>query len=593
MSKDLTRDKVDVKYKWKLEDIYPTREDWESDYVSAEDSISDIQNLSESMTRSFEDLARGLEKLDSVSYKIEKLYTYAKMHRDLDNSDSEAQALTERAGTLLVKVSSAASFINPLLLSMDEAALLEWKEKPELANYKFYIEDLLRSKRHILSAEQEKLLSMAGDFSGGARDIFTMLNNADLTFADVEHNGETHSLSHSNYILYMQNPDRELRKKVYETFYASFKQYINTIAATYATSVKKDVFYADVRGYESALAKPLFGDNVPLKVYDDLIDTVHKHLPTMYKYLALRRKLLGVEKLGMYDVYVPLSDEGDEEYTYEKAKEMVLSALRPLGEDYIATLKEAFENRWVDVCATKGKTTGAYSWGVYGVHPYVLLNHRGDLDSVFTLAHELGHAMHSYYSNSTQPYPLASYVIFVAEVASTVNEILLTKYLLKTVTDKSLRKHILCHYLDQFRTTVLRQTMFAEFEKKAHEMAAAGEPLTAETLSDVYQKLNDLYYGEDVEKDDIIRYEWARIPHFYNAFYVYKYATGFSCASAIVAGLDDPENLRKYREFLCSGGTDFPIALLEKAGVNFDTVVETCMQEFAKALKEFEELCEE
>lgn len=593
MSKDLTRDKVDVKYKWKLEDIYPTREDWESDYVSAADSISDIQNLSESMTRSFEDLARGLEKLDSVSYKIEKLYTYAKMHRDLDNSDSEAQALTERAGTLLVKVSSAASFINPLLLSMDEAALLEWKEKPELANYKFYIEDLLRSKRHILPAEQEKLLSMAGDFSGGARDIFTMLNNADLTFADVEHNGETHSLSHSNYILYMQSPDRELRKKVYETFYASFKQYINTIAATYATSVKKDVFYADVRGYESALAKPLFGDNVPLKVYDDLIDTVHKHLPTMYKYLALRRKLLGVEKLGMYDVYVPLSDEGDEEYTYEKAKEMVLSALRPLGEDYIATLKEAFENRWVDVCATKGKTTGAYSWGVYGVHPYVLLNHRGDLDSVFTLAHELGHAMHSYYSNSTQPYPLASYVIFVAEVASTVNEILLTKYLLKTVTDKSLRKHILCHYLDQFRTTVLRQTMFAEFEKKAHEMAAAGEPLTAETLSDVYQKLNDLYYGEDVEKDDIIRYEWARIPHFYNAFYVYKYATGFSCASAIVAGLDDPENLRKYREFLCSGGTDFPIALLEKAGVNFDTVVETCMQEFAKALKEFEELCEE
>lgn len=593
MSKKLTRDMVEQKYKWKLEDIYPSRADWESDFKSASESAEEIKKLSESMTQSSEKLAQGLEKLDEVSYKLEKLYTYAKMHRDLDNADPEAQALTDRAGTLLVKVSSAASFINPLLLSMDEEKLTQWKEKPELENYKFYIEDLLRSKQHILPAEQEKLLSMAGDFSGGARDIFTMLNNADLKFDSVEHNGETHTLSHSNYILYMQNPDRELRKKVYQTFYEGFKSHINTIAATYATSVKKDVFYADVRGYESALAKPLFGDNVPLKVYDDLIDTVHKHLPTMYEYLSLRKKLLGVEKLAMYDVYVPLSNAGEDSYSYEEAKDMVLAATAPLGEDYTETLKEAFDNRWIDVCATENKTTGAYSWGVYGVHPYVLLNHRGDLDSVFTLAHELGHAMHSYYSNKTQPYPLASYVIFVAEVASTVNEILLTKYLLKIVTDKELRKHILCHYLDQFRTTVFRQTMFAEFEKKAHEMAAAGEPLTPETFGSVYQELNDLYYGEGVEKDDVVRYEWARIPHFYNAFYVYKYATGFSCASAIVAGLDDPENLRKYREFLCSGGTDYPIALLEKAGVNFDTAVETCMQEFAKALEEFRELTEE
>lgn len=582
---------IEEQYKWKLEDIYASDAEWEKEYEELSDAISKLPELEGDLASSGQKLAAGLKEIDEAGHKLERLYVYARMRRDEDNANPTYQALTDRATSISVRYSAAVSFVSPLLLSLDESVLRGYLEGcPELSDYSFMIEDLLRSKQHVLSASEEKLLSLAGDFSGGAKDIFTMLDNADMKFASVEQNGTTHSLSHASYIGLMQSADRELRKKVFETYYQSYKDEINTIAATYATNVKKDLFYTRARNFDTCLERALFGDNVPVAVYEKLLETVHQNLPILHRYMELRKKILGVEELHMYDIYTPLVSEVEASYSYEEAKDLVLKGLEALGGEYLEILKGAFEEGWVDVYENQGKSSGAYSWGVYGVHPYVLLNHRGDLDSVFTIAHEMGHAMHTYYSNAAQPYPTSGYAIFVAEVASTVNEILLTKYLLKTVTDKKLKKYILNHYIDQFRTTVVRQTMFAEFEKIAHEMAEKGEPLTASSLCKVYGDLNAEYHGPAMAKDETISYEWARIPHFYNAFYVYKYATGFSSASAIVAGLDQPGNLEKYKDFLKSGGSDYPIALLEKAGVDFAHVVEVCMQEFARALSEFEAL---
>lgn len=582
---------IEEQYKWKLEDIYASDAEWEKEYEELSDAISKLPELEGDLASSGQKLAAGLKEIDEAGHKLERLYVYARMRRDEDNANPTYQALTDRATSISVRYSAAVSFVSPLLLSLDESVLRGYLEGcPELSDYSFMIEDLLRSKQHVLSASEEKLLSLAGDFSGGAKDIFTMLDNADMKFASVEQNGTTHSLSHASYIGLMQSADRELRKKVFETYYQSYKDEINTIAATYATNVKKDLFYTRARNFSTCLERALFGDNVPVAVYEKLLETVHQNLPILHRYMELRKKILGVEELHMYDIYTPLVSEVEASYSYEEAKDLVLKGLEALGGEYLEILKGAFEEGWVDVYENQGKSSGAYSWGVYGVHPYVLLNHRGDLDSVFTIAHEMGHAMHTYYSNAAQPYPTSGYAIFVAEVASTVNEILLTKYLLKTVTDKKLKKYILNHYIDQFRTTVVRQAMFAEFEKISHEMAEKGEPLTASSLCKVYGDLNAEYHGPAMAKDETISYEWARIPHFYNAFYVYKYATGFSSASAIVAGLDQPGNLEKYKDFLKSGGSDYPIALLEKAGVDFAHVVEVCMQEFARALSEFEAL---
>lgn len=582
---------IEEQYKWKLEDIYASDAEWEKEYEELSDAISKLSALEGDLASSGQKLAAGLKEIDEAGHKLERLYVYARMRRDEDNANPTYQALTDRATSISVRYSAAVSFVSPLLLSLDESVLRGYLEGcPELSDYAFMIEDLLRSKQHVLSAGEEKLLSLAGDFSGGAKDIFTMLDNADMKFASVEQNGTTHSLSHASYIGLMQSADRELRKKVFETYYQSYKDEINTIAATYATNVKKDLFYTRARNFGTCLERALFGDNVPVAVYEKLLETVHQNLPILHRYMELRKKVLGVEELHMYDIYTPLVSEVEASYSYEEAKDLVLKGLEALGGEYLEILKGAFEEGWVDVYENQGKSSGAYSWGVYGVHPYVLLNHRGDLDSVFTIAHEMGHAMHTYYSNAAQPYPTSGYAIFVAEVASTVNEILLTKYLLKTVTDKKLKKYILNHYIDQFRTTVVRQAMFAEFEKISHEMAEKGEPLTASSLCKVYGDLNAEYHGPAMAKDETISYEWARIPHFYNAFYVYKYATGFSSASAIVAGLDQPGNLEKYKDFLKSGGSDYPIALLEKAGVDFAHVVEVCMQEFARVLSEFEAL---
>lgn len=585
------RSEIDAKYKWKLEDIFADNEAWEAEFAEVEAMLPALSALKEHIADNVDTMRDGLQKIDRASWMLERLFVYARMRRDEDSADSVYQGLASRAQNLAVRLSGALSFLDPLLLSLDEQTLSAYIHAPELTDYSFMLENLLRSKAHVLDEKSERLLSMAGDFSDGAQEIFTMLDNADLKFGEVEHEGRVYPITHAKYMELMQSPDRALREKVYRKYYEAFSGHINTIAATYSTAVKKDIFYAKVRGYESARNKALFADNVPPAVYTDLIDTVHENLGTMYDYLRLRGRALGIENLEMYDVYAPLVPEVDAQYTYEQAQDIVVEALGALGEDYTGMLRRAYADGWIDVYETPGKRSGAYSWGVYGTHPYVLLNHRSDLDSVFTLAHELGHAMHTFYSDGAQPYAKAGYAIFVAEVASTVNEILLTKHLLRTVSDPALKKYVLNHYIDQFRTTVLRQTMFAEFEMQAHAKAERGEALTVEALNGLYFDLNRLYYGKEMGDDPTIQYEWARIPHFYTAFYVYKYATGFSCASAIVRKLEtEPGMLAKYKAFLQAGGSDYPMEILKKAGIDVSEAVRLCMQEFADALRQFEAL---
>lgn len=585
------RSEIDAKYKWKLEDIFADNEAWEAEFAEVEAMLPALSALKEHIVDNVDTMRDGLQKIDRASWMLERLFVYARMRRDEDSADSVYQGLASRAQNLAVRLSGALSFLDPLLLSLDEQTLSAYIHAPELTDYSFMLENLLRSKAHVLDEKSERLLSMAGDFSDGAQEIFTMLDNADLKFGEVEHEGRVYPITHAKYMELMQSPDRALREKVYRKYYEAFSGHINTIAATYSTAVRKDIFYAKARGYESARNKALFADNVPPAVYTDLIDTVHENLGTMYDYLRLRGRALGIKNLEMYDVYAPLVPEVDAQYTYEQAQDIVLEALGALGEDYTGMLRRAYADGWIDVYETPGKRSGAYSWGVYGTHPYVLLNHRSDLDSVFTLAHELGHAMHTFYSDGAQPYAKAGYAIFVAEVASTVNEILLTKHLLRTVSDPALKKYVLNHYIDQFRTTVLRQTMFAEFEMQAHAKAERGEALTVEALNGLYFDLNRLYYGKEMGDDPTIQYEWARIPHFYTAFYVYKYATGFSCASAIVRKLEtEPGMLAKYKAFLQAGGSDYPMEILKKAGIDVSEAVRLCMQEFADALRQFEAL---
>lgn len=590
----MKRNEIDEKYKWNLCDIFASDADWELDFKKLQDIVPTLKDLKSDFTTNAKSLLCALTSIDETSLLCERLFVYAKMRRDEDNANPLYQAMTDKAMSLYVTVSGETSFVAPALLAESEEKLMQFiTEEDALAPYAFMIKDIIRQKKHVLSEKEEKILSMSADFASGARDIFTMLNNVDLKFGSVKTPEGQTQLTHAKFIELMQNKDRHIRKDAFETYYSSFQGSINTIASTYSTSVKKDVFYAKIRGYESARSKALFADNVPISLYDNLIGCIHDNLGIMYDYIETRKTLLGLKDIAMYDVYAPLVQDTQTQYSFEQAMDMTIEALAPMGNEYNSLLNRARDEHWIDVFESDGKTSGAYSWGPYGTHPYVLLNHRGDLDSVFTIAHELGHAMHSWYSEQTQPYPLASYTIFVAEVASTVNEILLTKYLLDN-SDKELKKYVLNHYLDQFRTTVLRQTMFAEFEKESHAMCESGVPLTNENLSQKYAELNKLYYGNSMTTCDTISLEWARIPHFYNAFYVYKYATGFSAAVMIATGIYNKDTgvLEAYKAFLKSGGSDYPLNLLKKAGVDFSdgSPIKNCMQTFGNALDDFKNI---
>jgi oligoendopeptidase F len=563
--------------KWHLEDIFSDNEQWEKEFAHVEKLLGEGKKFEGHLADAPETLIACFEWMDDLSLQIEEVYTYARMRRDEDNRNAYYQALTDRAGALAVKVSSSASFVVPELLAMPEGRLKEFRatsEKMELYNHA--LEDILRKKEHILSSVEEKLLAEAGELAEAPGAIFSMANNADLKFPSiVDESGQSVELTKGNFILFMESHEQGVRKAAFETLYHTYEKQKNTWAATLNSSIKSDIFFAKARNYPSAIEASLDDDRVPLKVYDSLIDTVHEFLPQMHRYVQLRKKALKLDELHMYDIYVPIVPETTMAISYEEAKDMLIDGLKPLGQDYIKILEEGFQKKWIDVYENEGKTSGAYSWGTYRSHPYVLLNHQDTLDSMFTLAHEMGHSLHTYFSNREQPHLYAGYKIFVAEVASTLNEALIMEHLLEITKDPKTLAYLINHYLEQFRGTIFRQTMFAEFEKKIHSVVEEGGALTADSLSEIYRDLNAVYYGSEVILDPEIAIEWARIPHFYNAFYVYKYATGFSAATAFARSiLDEGEPaVARYLEFLSGGSSDYPIELLRKAGVDMETPV--------------------
>lgn len=587
------RNEIDEKYKWRLEDIYENEEMWEEDFQKVKELLAEIAGFKGKINTA-ENLHSVLMLNDRIGMSLGKIFSYARMRRDENNTNARYQSLTDRAMMLSIEAMSATSFIAPEILSIDEHKLKAMiDEKEELKIYGQYLENLMRFKPHVLSPEEEKILAETEILGESISDIFSMLNDADLRFPVVkDEDGSEVELTHGNFISFMQSKDRSVRKAAFNGMYDTYKKYINTFASTMSGNVKKDIFYTNTRKFNSSLEASLFDDNVDVSVYNNLIDTIHKRLNVLHRYVGIKKRFLGLDEMHMYDLYVPLIQEYDKYFTYEEAVDLVLTGLNPLGDEYINLLKKGFSSRWIDVYENRGKTSGAYSWGAYGVHPYVLLNFQGRLNDVFTIAHEMGHSLHTYYSNEAQPYVYAGYKIILAEVASTCNEAVLMDYLLKNSTDRMEKLYLLNHFLEEFRTTVFRQVMFAEFEKITHEMAEKGEALTAEVLSQKYYELNKLYYGDDMVVDEEISCEWARIPHFYRSFYVYKYATGFSAAIAISRMImnEGKAAVDRYKKFLKSGSSDYPLNILKKAGVDLSVAkpIDDALDVFEKMLDEFE-----
>lgn len=563
-----SRDQIENSLKWKLEDIYATEELWEADYAAAQALVADFSAHAGKLAKSADALYAALCDDSSIWRLVERVYTYAHLHKDEDNGSAKYQGMTDRAIQLYVSAQAASSFLDPEILTIPEKTLLGWAAEERFARFRFRIADVDRRRAHTLSTEEERLLAMAQEPLSGADNIFTMLTDVDLDYGTVvNESGETVKLTHGSYNMFLVSSDRRVRKDAYETFYKAYRGMKNTLNATYATSVKGDVFQARAHKFEGALEATLHGNGVPVAVYEQLIEAVHEMLPVLKKYLGIRKRVLGVDQLEMYDLYVPITPDGDIDMPYESAKALVKTALKPLGAEYAALLEQAYTERWIDVYETPGKTSGAFCAETYAVHPYVLLNFQGKMDDAFTLGHELGHAMHSHYSAEAQPFETAHYRILAAEVASTVNETLMTHHLLAGETDRVKRAYYITQFLESFRTTCFRQTMFAEFELKAHRMAQSGEPLTVESLSELYRSLNELYY-DGAHVDDNIALEWMRIPHFYNAFYVYQYATGLCSAVKLADDILHGGAVERYINFLKSGGSDYPIEELKAAGVD-------------------------
>lgn len=586
------RSEQDPKLQWRLTDIFENEAAWEQALATAQQDIAAVETYRGRLGEGADVLLELLKRRSEAEQLLMRAYTYAHLHQDTDNGSAAYQGMTDRAMQAIIAAQTAASFIEPEILSIDPATLRGWMAQPRFASFRFYLEDLDRQRAHTLSAAEERILAMAEDPLSGADNAFTMLSDVDLDFGAVkDENGKEIKLTHSTYGLFLESADRRVRHDAFRGMYKAYRGMKNTIAATYAASVKADVFRARARGYAGSLEAALDGNNVPVAVYEQLIEAVHEKLPALQKYLALRKKQLGVEQLEMYDLYTPIVPDCAMPMNYEEAKALVKDALKPLGERYGKLLDEAYDNHWIDVYESAGKTSGAFSWGVYGVHPFVLLNHQDNVDHAFTLAHELGHAMHSYFSNEKQPYETAEYRIMVAEVASTVNETLMMQYLLDRESDPVKRAYLLNQQLENYRTTCFRQTMFAEFELKAHRMAERGEPLTHESLSRVYRELNELYYA-GVHVDDDIAAEWMRIPHFYNAFYVYQYATGICTATALARDILENNGRERYLAFLASGGSDYPIRLLQNAGVDLTDKrsIASALEVFVNGVDELTEL---
>lgn len=569
------RKDIDVKDTWNLESIYANNELWEEDYAALEKDAAEFAKLKGAIEADVSKIPAVLDAYYGLHRRLSKLSVYARMRFDQDTTDSTYQTMSAKIGSLGVKIGAASAFVEPEILSYSKEQLeAEEKENERTAYYGRKIEEMLRGQEHTLDAEKEELLAAAGDMAEAPDDIFSVLMNADMKYPDIVLEDGTHlPLTNSTYISYMESPDRAVREGAFKTLYGQIASLKNTFAAIYRGNLKQAKFYAQSRKYSSARAMYLADSNVPESVYDNLLSAVHEALPMMYRYVAVRKKVLGVDKLHMYDVYTPIVAAQNQTYEFEQAKQMVLEALKPMGEDYLSHAREGLENRWIDIYPNKGKKGGAYSWGCYDSQPFILLNYTKNLDSVFTLIHEMGHSIHSYYSITAQDYAYSDYKIFVAEVASTCNECLLMHDLLEKTTDKEQRKYLLNHYLDSFKGTLFRQTMFAEFEKTAHDYCAQGKPLTAEALSQMYLELNQKYFGPDMEKDEEIAYEWMRIPHFYTPFYVYQYATGYSAAVALSAKIlkEGKPAVDAYMSFLKGGESKDPIDLLKMAGVDMTT----------------------
>ncbi len=589
------RQEVPANLKWRPEDIFPTVEAWEEKFAEVESRID--FSAYEGKLADAEAFLACMEAVNSVVYDMNHLGVYAFICYDQDTRDDKYAALNTRVSMLEMKLSAAIAFITPELTALPVETLEAFMKDPRLSDYDYTIAGIIRQKPHVLSKETEAVLAEGGRVFGGYQQVFTMLDNADFPAPTIKVEGKPVKLTHGMYSVLLHSPDRKVRKAAFQAYYKTYISLINTIAATYVGNVDKDVFIAKARKYDSCLSMAMDSEDVDIKVYQNLLKSVKKGLPLLHRYYRDRKKMLGTKSMHMYDVYVSPIEDAEMQLDYEDAFKLVKEGLAPLGEHYQALLQEAHDNGWIDVEETEGKRNGAYSICVYGLpHPYVLLNYQQTTNEIFTIAHELGHAMHSYFSIHTQPQEKADYRIFVAEVASTVNEILLIKHLLKTTEDKKLKKYLLSYYMDTLKGTLFRQTQFAEFEYIAHDMAEKGQPLTKEVMCDIYLDLNKKYYGRSVVSDPEIAYEWARIPHFYRAFYVYKYATGIVSAVSIAERIyaEGQPAVDDYFKFLSSGGSDSPVELLKLAGVDLTKMdaFNACMASFKAALEEFEALDE-
>lgn len=590
------RSEMDPRYTWRLEDLFPSDDAWEAEFRALTELFPQVSQYQGGLGDSAEKLLQCFRFVEQVNQRLERLIAYAHMRQDEENTNPKYQALNQRAQHLAIQVESAQAFLVPEILQLGDDIINGFlAANTELQLYAQALDDIRRRKPHTLPEAQEQLLAEMGSLARTPSNVFGLLNDADLRFPVVrDDSGQQVQLTHGRYIELMKSANRDVRREAFEAFYTTYQQFDNTLASLLNASFEKDAFYARVRNYDSALHMTLDSDNIPVAVYDTLIETIRAHLPLMHRYTRLRKQALGVDELHMYDVYAPLVPDTRIKLTYDEAKELLQAALRPLGDDYQQILTEGLEGNWIDVYETVGKTSGAYSYGVYGSHPFILLNYQGSLDDAFTLAHEMGHALHSYLSNATQPYTYAHYTIFVAEVASTVNEALLMHHLLKTTDDVQRRKYIVNHYLEQFRGTVFRQTMFAEFERTAHQLVESGTPLTADVAHGIYRQLNQDYFGPDMVIDQLIEREWTRIPHFYSPFYVFQYATGFSAAVALSQQIltEGQPAVDRYLKFLSSGSADYPLNLLREAGVDMTQPepIQAAMRVFDNLLDEMEEL---
>lgn len=597
-NKILKRSEADPAYTWAIEDIFPSDDAWNKaveKLLSLADEIGKYQGI---LGQSAKNLYEYCLLETKIVEMIDEIYGYANRQYDVDTTNSTYQAMMSKATSVYVECSGKLSFSNPEILAIPDDTLEQYfTEEPGLCVYRRSLMEIRRLKEHILSPAEEKLLAAAGELANSPENIFSMMNNADSAYPPViDRDGNELPLTNGSYISLMENPDRQIRKDAFMNLYHTLEKHQNTSAAVLSSQINQLKFFAQARKYPSTMEAALNVTNVPVSVYKNLIETVHKNMDYMYKYMALRKKLLGVDELHMYDLYTPMVADADVTITYEEAKKNVMDAVSVLGKDYQAILKEGFENRWIDVYENAGKRSGAYSAG-HKVHPFVLLNHKDTLNSEFTLAHEMGHAIHSWLSNKNQPSPDAEYVIFVAEVASTCNEALLMQHLLKNTEDKRVRAYLINYFLEQFRTTLYRQTMFAEFEMKINEASENGTGITADYLKDLYHELNEQYYGKDVVIDKEIDMEWARIPHFFYNFYVFQYATGFSAAMALSQRIlkEGSEAVADYIRFLSGGCSKDPISLLRGAGVDMESPkpIEDALKMFGELIDEMEQLMEE